>query len=586
LNLFSNYRLNGGLPTAGVITTPNENKARIETLKGANALMFGVASPAGIVNLVTKRAGDIDVTSFAAAGNSFGQYGGSVDIGRRLGAEKEVGIRVNASGVHLENGIHQTGGNGRFASVGFDFRVTSRFSLQGDYEYYAKHVLEQGGVSLLAPVNGVVPITPVPNPRNLLTGTWNLYPPHTRNQQIRADYIINDNWKVLAETGRSDADRTRYTVRIGNYNIVTGAGGVVNVQFAGQNYKNSFNRYEALGKFSTWFMTHDLTVGASQSERDAISTGQISTTLATRQNIFDPITLPPPVFTGTPTILPVQKSYDEGYYAYDTIGVTSKAKVLLGIRRTKDDETTATRSTTSTVKTPAYGALYDLLPSLTLFASYMEGLEAGGTAPATAVNSNEILPSAVSKQKEVGIRDSHIRGLSLNASYFKITRANAVTDPVTRIFGNSGEIEYTGVESTVSYDFLRRWTASGALQYLKAKQVTPDPQFNGFVPENTPKMIGNASIAYRPPWVPGLSLNAGLSAVTNRYVNNQQQNTIPGYALYNAGIGYTTRIFGKRAAFQLNGDNLGNRRYWNSVQTGTYGIGMDRSFKFNMRVDL
>src|SRR5262249_57979177 len=60
LNLFSNYRLNGGLPTAGVLTSPTENKERVEALKGANALMFGVASPAGIINLVTKRAGDRD----------------------------------------------------------------------------------------------------------------------------------------------------------------------------------------------------------------------------------------------------------------------------------------------------------------------------------------------------------------------------------------------------------------------------------------------------------------------------------------------------------------------------------------------
>src|SRR5262249_27716955 len=161
---------------------------------------------------------------------------------------------------------------------------------------------ENAGISLLPVVNGVVPITPVPNPRNLLTGTWNLYPPHTWNQQIRADYLINDNWKLLAETGRSDADRTRYTVRIGGYNIVTGAGGIATVQFAGQHYKNSFSRVESLAKLQTWFMTHDLTIGASETERDAISDGQISA-LATPlplQNIFDPIALPPPVFRGTP----------------------------------------------------------------------------------------------------------------------------------------------------------------------------------------------------------------------------------------------------------------------------------------------
>ena len=97
LNLFSNYRLNGGVPIAGVITMPIENKARLETLKGANALQYGVASPAGIVNMIPKRAGENDVLSISGAGSNFGQYGGTVDVGHRFGDGKEFGMRLNAS---------------------------------------------------------------------------------------------------------------------------------------------------------------------------------------------------------------------------------------------------------------------------------------------------------------------------------------------------------------------------------------------------------------------------------------------------------------------------------------------------------
>src|SRR5258706_6070117 len=259
LTLFANYRINGGLPLTGVITVPTENKERIETLKGANALMFGVASPAGIITLVTKRAGDIDVTSFTAAGNSFGQYGGSLDVGRRFGPEKQLGLRVNASATHYENGIRDTGGSGKFASIAADLRVSDRLTLQGDYEYYSRDVLDQAGISLLAPVKGVVPITPVPDPRNHLSGPWNEYLPHTQNQVLRADYVLTDSWKMLAEAGRSDSDRSRYTVRIGNYDIVTGANGVVNVNFTTQAYQNTFSRVELLGRSSTWSIGEDLT---------------------------------------------------------------------------------------------------------------------------------------------------------------------------------------------------------------------------------------------------------------------------------------------------------------------------------------
>src|SRR5262249_50371594 len=114
LNLFSNYRLNGGLSTAGVLTVPTEDKVKIETLKGANALMFGIASPAGIVNSITKRAGPVDLTSVGLLGSTFGQLGGSLDVSRRLFAGKQMGVRLNGSLAQLENGIRGTRGDGRF----------------------------------------------------------------------------------------------------------------------------------------------------------------------------------------------------------------------------------------------------------------------------------------------------------------------------------------------------------------------------------------------------------------------------------------------------------------------------------------
>src|SRR5437016_14485990 len=135
LNLFSNYRLNGGVPVAGVITMPNEDKSRLETLKGANALQFGVASPAGIINMITKRAGENDVTSFSGAVSNFGQVGGTFDVGRRLGDEGQLGVRVNGSATSLQNGVHGLGGDGEFASAGLDYRA-DRLTLQADSAHH------------------------------------------------------------------------------------------------------------------------------------------------------------------------------------------------------------------------------------------------------------------------------------------------------------------------------------------------------------------------------------------------------------------------------------------------------------------
>jgi len=179
---------------------------------------------------------------------------------------------------------------------------------------------------------------------------------------------------------------------------------------------------------------------------------------------------------------------------------------------------------------------------------------------------------------------SALQEVTASASAFQIIRANAVTDPVTTVFSEAGDIDYKGIEATISVEILRRLTLDVAGQWMHAIQRAPGNPINGLVPENTPSLLGNARLTYGPQWVPGLTLNVAASGVTKRHVNPQDQGTIPGYVLLSAGIGYQMRIQKTRFAFQLTGDNLANIRYWNSVQTGTYGTGMDRAFKFSAKV--
>jgi iron complex outermembrane receptor protein len=75
------------------------------------------------------------------------------------------------------------------------------------------------------------------------------------------------------------------------------------------------------------------------------------------------------------------------------------------------------------------------------------------------------------------------------------------------------------------------------------------------------------------------------SFISKRPVNPQDQGYIPGYTIYSLGVGYVTRIAGKRVDLKAAVDNVFNKRYWNSVQTGTLGIGMDRSIKFIAKMD-
>ncbi|MES2259511.1 MAG: TonB-dependent siderophore receptor [Pseudomonadota bacterium] len=587
LNLFTDYRLNGGLPITGVMSFPTENKERIEALKGANALMFGIASPAGIINLVTKRAGPVDVSALTVSGNLFGQYGAALDLGRRFGEDRQFGMRVNLSATHLENGIDGGSGSGKFASLAADWRVTRELTLNLDIERYSKDVVEQASVSLspVDPKTGQIPVPRVPDPTKLLSGSWDVYRPRTQNYQLRALYRFTPGWKAQFEISRSSSQRWRLQDRIdiGN-NLVSGIGDS-NLTDVHNQYGTNFKKAEVLGQFMSGPLRHDLTFGIARTDR-LINASNVTVIGTGRQNIYDPVVLPYPPLSNAPIVYTTSTSTNTGVYAYDAMTVAKDWKVLFGMRQTKSEFVNARGNSDSKTPSPALGVLYDVAPATTVYASYMKGLEEGATAPInkTTVNSGQVLPPAVAKQTEIGVRTSYFKGISASLAYFRIIRANAVTDPATNIFENEGTNNFRGFETTITADIDRAWSVNAAAQFLRAEQNAAT-SINGKAPENTPRLIANLGLTHRLQAIKGVTLTAGVSHVGERYINPLNQGVIPQVTLLTAGIGYATVIGGHRTSFQFSVDNLTNKRYWNSVTTGTYGAGMDRGFKFNVKTD-
>jgi iron complex outermembrane receptor protein len=588
LSFSTSYRLNGGLPIVNISTIPTEDKERIEALKGANALMFGIASPAGIVNLVTKRAGPVDVTSVGFNGNSFGAYGSNVDVGRRFGAEKEVGIRVNASAAHLETGVDGAAGHSAFGSVAADWKVSDRLNVQLDVEQYSRAVVEQAQLFQLKPVNGVISVPRIPDPTRLLSGPWANYRPESRNVMLHGDFRVSSDLKLVAETGRATSDRSRVISRLSNYNLTTGQA-TESITLVDTSYKNTYSKAELLAKASTGLLRHEATFGVMSNERDA--TVPTTTSISVAQNIYDPLPITAPTLI-PPSAYGSQISKDVGIYAYDTIKLGDRWQFLAGLRRTnyKADNTLATgvRTTTeSTTSSPAAGIIFNITPSTNVYASYMKGLEETGIAPVGTRNQFAILPPASATQSELGLRSSPLAGLSVSTAYFKIKRANTVIDTATNVFLIDGTTEYQGLEATVSADLSSSWSINSGAQLMHAVQNSViDKSINGLAPESTPRLSGNLSVTHRPSLLPGVTLTAGTVYTGRRAINPQNQAFIPGVSLLSLGAGYTTSIYRHKTALQFNIDNLTNKTYWSSAGSGAYAVGTPRVFKFNMKIDL
>jgi iron complex outermembrane receptor protein len=600
LNLYSNYRLNGGLPITGINSNPTENKEAVEVLKGANALQFGLANPAGIINFITKRATKADVSTVSTLINSFGQQTVAVDLGRKFGDEKQFGLRLNASDQHIESGVVGANGSGHFYSLAGDWQPTKSLSLKVDYENYNKDVIEQAQIKVANRVNGVIAVPAVPDPKVLLSGPWAVYRPRTENYDVRADYVFDPSWKGMVESGESNSVRlSRITDQIAfttAANVASGAGQDGLSIIANQQYRNQFHRSELYGNFDTFGYAHQLTLGWSFSQRYQ-NIPNTATTTPVAINIYNPVlrTLYPvpttqPNTTSQPTI-----SADQGPYFYDSIELNKRLKLTVGTRFTNysylyTNQLFNQSTTVYKVTSPAIALSYELVPKTSVYVSSMSSFEDGGAAPFGTTNQYQVLSPTSSSQKEIGIKSFTLPNLTSTWSYFEIVRANNVTSlnaNGTKTFLADGKVSYKGIETTDKLTISKYWSIDAAAQWLNATQLPDiDPTLKGLSPPGVPKVTLNMRVTNNSQEIPGLRLNAGINYIGSRFVDTYQSASIPAYAVWSAGAGYNTKVGGNKATFQMQIDNLTNLRYWSGVNGTTYAIGQPMSVRLNAKFDL
>ncbi|NIF53625.1 TonB-dependent siderophore receptor [Burkholderia sp. Ax-1724] len=571
----NSYLLNGVLPVDNNIWMPMENKERVEVLKGASALYYGFIVPAGVVNMVTKRAGSDPVTSASIVADSHGSIGAHADIGRRFGPDNQFGLRVNAMDEHVETPIDGDRGFRRFASVALDWRATNRLSFKYDLEHIDQNVVEQAGITPLAAVSGVIALPRLPDPSTLLVPNDRKTNATATSQLLRADYLFSDNWRANVEIGQSITQRNRWLWVFQKYNVNTGAGTLQGSQQDGQFYESKVVRAEINGLFDTGRLHHDVTFGVNK-------TWQFQPDFTTyyftaSQNLYNPISITNLKAAGSKAFY-AQHTSNSGAYVFDRIDLTSWLQFTPGLRYASYHATQAyTPTQDANHVSPAASLVFRLTPQTSVYASYIEGLESAGSAPATAANAYQVLPAAVSRQEELGVRHRFDNGGIFSAALFQI-RQPAASANADNVYALNGVGRYRGVEFSYQGDITRDLSIVTTGMWLDATLVdSTDPTTLGKRPENTPRYTGSVFLNYRVPHVNGFSVNGGAYFVGSRPINDANQAYIPGYTLFTAGARYDTKIYGKAASFQLNVENAFNKHYWASAGSSQLGIGLERT---------
>lgn len=571
-----NYRLNGSLPIINLVDIPLENKERVEVLKGASSLYYGFVPPSGIVNMVTKRAGKEPVSTVAVSANQYGGANVHVDLGRRFGSEQQFGARINLVEGRENMGIDNTSGNRSLASAALDFRATRDLSFKLDLEHYRKSVSEQAAISVPTAVNGKITLPEVPDARRNLAGEWQKYDATATNMLLRTDYSLNDNWALLLEAGKARTDRDRNFSQFQNFNLATGQGTLRTFFSRGQVWDNENYRTELAGRLPGEWITHELTLGYTANHRSQDS--RTSSTVDVAQNLYNPIAVaqrsPAAASGSVPSTIK-----DRGWYLSDRILFGEKYQASVGVRGSRYESVTTTSRYQASDVSPALSLMVKPLANVSVYASYLEGVEESGQAPANRANSGELLAPALSRQKEIGVKMTLPQGVLLQAAYFDIKRPSTTVDAANRFVLN-GLAQYRGLELAASGEVTRQLSLIASALFLDARQLNASNAGTfGKIPDNTPERTASLFAEYRLSSMPGLALSGGLYYVGKRPVNNENQAFVDSYTTLSLGTSYTTKVAGKRTTIQAVLDNATDRNYWSTAGNGLLGVGAPRTLK-------
>jgi iron complex outermembrane recepter protein len=601
-----NYRLDGSLPIINLIDLPLEDKDRVEALKGASALYYGFTTPSGIINLTMKRPTPEAFVDTDVFGDNHGGVGGHVDAD---GSWSIVSARVNALYADVDSGIKNTEGHRSLLAGAFDIRPADALTINLDLEHIEKTVPEPTIFLLTAPKSTAanlypaIALPPLLNPSTNLGADWMKNEAREDNALLHLTYKITPAWAFTFDTGASLADRTRRFSTFTPTSLITGAGTLKTTLQNDDNYKNYEWRAEMAGAFATGPLEHEMLFGASKNLRRQFNANSTAGTcpgktetappVTCSQNLFDPV--PIPVTPLGPPVGLITQIDDVGYYLFDRAKFSNWLQLLAGVRKSDYTESNLTTDTDTFHATPtsiSYGAVLKPVSWVSFYGTYIEGLESTPAAPITAVNANEVLPAATSKQREGGVKIEPLRGLLFQAAYFDINRGSTYTN-AQNVYVEDGRALYRGEELSLTGEVNRNFSVYASAMFLDATQAsgsptvisgtTVTPTAVGKEIENTPRRTASLAAEYRfEQWVPGFSLNGAVYYTGERAVNNLNQAFIPGYTLFDLGFAYQNTLWSTPMTFRLNAENVGNKRYWASTGALFLAEGAPSVIKFSL----
>lgn len=571
-------------------TDPTEDKERLEILNGSNSFLYGISSPAGMINYVSKQPPNVPLRSMTA-----GSYGGKQvyvlgDFGGPL--PRHLGYRVNLD--YVGNGqtpVHDQTHERYTASGMLNWDFSARGRLSFIYEHYQRWIYH--GDDMFSLASAVTRIPSVPDAAaNYLSSYSSAIDFFTRTG---SDLTLNAGHGWTVHTGYRYTPTDSFRHRAAD-TITNNKGDFTQAYTMYLSGDTSHQGYAFVEKpLQAMHLHHDFKIGytVDRSEtRYSYPYTTVKTSVAGTHNLYavqNSYIDTPNIVRGAPertTDLTTLTTLIAG----DQMRM-GKAGVFAGITRAKIDELdwdytnfaskgTFTKQPENHTRriTPGITASYDLRASVTGYASYMEGLQVGTTVASSYANANQVLAPYMSRQYEAGVK-SRLANFSSTLALFQIATAAAYVNPVSNIYSEDGREVHRGVEFTSNARIRKALVLNGGFTLLNPEITrTSTASAMNKAPIGVPKQIARLASEYQLPRIPRLILTGGYSYSSQMWLNSSNTLVIPGVSTGDAGARYEARLRGLGPLLlRMNIVNLTNKNYWTSSGS-SLNFGQPRTF--------
>ena len=583
-----------GIRFNGSLIPETASLESIEILKGSSALLYGNVAPGGILNLETKKpkfqtGGEI---SFRASEYDF--YKPIIDIYGSLDKSQTAAYRLVTS-YEAGNSFRDVVTSERFyINPSFQFNLTKKTTLLVEADYLKDSRTPDFGLT-------TIDYKVVALPRStFLNFDWATFDSKQESIAATLNHKINSNWQlkgILSYQGfttnllsSSRPNSGNLTPTSPNNNLVQANGDWIRgVQKADTEQDYIFAEIDLTGNFKTGTIKHSILMGADADKSNTGTLNYLTINYLDIINIFNPSLVigKNPIYSAA-TIPQLDKNTladadikRAGFYIQDFIELTSKLKVLTGLRYSYLENTTNTTTftTSSNVETKTndniisskLGIVFQPTKTNSIFASYADSFVLN-----TGTDKNfQTLPHSTIDQYEIGVKNEFFKGrLNANVTGYSINFGNlAQTDFSngninTNIKELAGSYSSKGIEIDISGNF-KNFRAMAGYSFNETKYTKSNIFDKGTQLRFTPKNTANASLFYTFENLKfkGFEIGAQSSYVGKILGGRLRPNNastpaelarkpipVSGFLQLDASIGYTKNTFSIRAKLS----NIGN----------------------------